>query len=265
MRRTYNDLSRAANVKPEIIRSISGHHTEQMREWYSTYRSGERRAVSPPSSISWRLTGPLARHSAGPTSKRTSRTWARWKSQRRSFSSQEGWVPASPRPELPVAPEIDSAEYRRVDRAEYRDYVLAEYRLVHRCGANSRTHRYSARLQYSLRSCDPPAGIESPSAGETLPERGGSRSSASRDPLTDTNRMSEKLVVYVQYHAPAGQQDRRAPPARPKRPCPGPRSGAGGDPSSLPATPVRPRPSRAGRPWSLPTRGGTCHGASLAG
>ena len=48
MRRTYNDLSRAANVKPEIIRSISGHHTEQMREWYSTYRSGERRAVSPP-------------------------------------------------------------------------------------------------------------------------------------------------------------------------------------------------------------------------
>ena len=44
MRRTYNDLSRAANVKPEIIRSISGHHTEQMREWYSTYRSQERRA-----------------------------------------------------------------------------------------------------------------------------------------------------------------------------------------------------------------------------
>jgi hypothetical protein len=42
MRRTYNDLSRAVNVKPEIIRSISGHHTEQMREWYSTYRSGER-------------------------------------------------------------------------------------------------------------------------------------------------------------------------------------------------------------------------------
>jgi len=31
-------------VKPEIIRSISGHHTEQMREWYSTYRSRERRA-----------------------------------------------------------------------------------------------------------------------------------------------------------------------------------------------------------------------------
>jgi len=44
MRRTYNDLSRAANVKPEIIRSISGHHTEQMREWYSTYRSREKRA-----------------------------------------------------------------------------------------------------------------------------------------------------------------------------------------------------------------------------
>jgi integrase len=44
MRRTYNDLSRAADVKPEIIRSISGHHTEQMREWYSTYRSRERRA-----------------------------------------------------------------------------------------------------------------------------------------------------------------------------------------------------------------------------
>ena len=44
MRRTYNDLPRAANVKPEIIRSISGHHTEQMREWYSTYRSREKRA-----------------------------------------------------------------------------------------------------------------------------------------------------------------------------------------------------------------------------
>jgi hypothetical protein len=44
MRRTYNDLSPAANVKPEIIRSISGHHTEQMRECYSTYRSREKRA-----------------------------------------------------------------------------------------------------------------------------------------------------------------------------------------------------------------------------
>lgn len=116
--------------------------------------------ASPRSSISWRLTGPLARHLARPTSKMTSRTWARWKSQRRSFSSQEGWVPASLRPALPRAPEIESAEYRRVDRAEYRDYVLTEYRLVHRRGANSRTHRYSrrysARLRYSFRSRDPP-------------------------------------------------------------------------------------------------------------
>ena len=65
-------------------------------------------------------------------------------------------MPASPRPELPVAPEIDSAEYRRVDRAEYRDYVLAEYRLVHRRGANPRIRRYSARLRYSCRSRAPP-------------------------------------------------------------------------------------------------------------
>jgi integrase len=44
MRRTFNDLSRAAKLEPDIIRSISGHHTDQMREWYSTYRAGERRA-----------------------------------------------------------------------------------------------------------------------------------------------------------------------------------------------------------------------------
>lgn len=44
-------------------------------------------------------------------------------------------MPASSRPDLLMAPEIDSAEYRRVDRAEYRDYVFSEYRLVHRRGA----------------------------------------------------------------------------------------------------------------------------------
>lgn len=44
VRRTFNDLSRAAKLEPDIIRSISGHHTDQIREWYSTYRAGKRRA-----------------------------------------------------------------------------------------------------------------------------------------------------------------------------------------------------------------------------
>jgi len=43
MRRTYNDLSRAANVKPEIIRSISGHHTEQMGQVLDLPLAGEER------------------------------------------------------------------------------------------------------------------------------------------------------------------------------------------------------------------------------
>jgi hypothetical protein len=46
MRRTFNDLSRAAKREPDVIRSISGHHTDQMREWYSTYRAGERAGIA---------------------------------------------------------------------------------------------------------------------------------------------------------------------------------------------------------------------------
>ena len=43
MRRTFNDLMRLAKVEPLIIKSISGHQTEQMREHYSTVQPFERR------------------------------------------------------------------------------------------------------------------------------------------------------------------------------------------------------------------------------
>ena len=42
MRRTFNDLARAARVESLVTRSISGHLTDRMREHYST--------VPPPSS-----------------------------------------------------------------------------------------------------------------------------------------------------------------------------------------------------------------------
>jgi integrase len=74
MRRTYNDLSRAADVKPEIIRSISGHHTEQMREWYSTYRSRERRAGIAAVVALVAAHKAVGEDSAVPTSKVTGRT-----------------------------------------------------------------------------------------------------------------------------------------------------------------------------------------------
>lgn len=41
MRRSFNDLTRVAGVDPIIIRSISGHQSEEMRELYSTARSRE--------------------------------------------------------------------------------------------------------------------------------------------------------------------------------------------------------------------------------
>lgn len=43
MRRTFNDLARAANVEALITRSISGHLTEQMQHHYSTVQGSEQR------------------------------------------------------------------------------------------------------------------------------------------------------------------------------------------------------------------------------
>jgi integrase len=43
MRRTFNDLARAARVESLVTRSISGHLTERMREHYSTVSAGEQR------------------------------------------------------------------------------------------------------------------------------------------------------------------------------------------------------------------------------
>ena len=43
MRRTFNDLARAAEVKDVVSRSISGHTTEAMQRHYSTVRGEEQR------------------------------------------------------------------------------------------------------------------------------------------------------------------------------------------------------------------------------
>jgi hypothetical protein len=44
MRRTFNDLARAAKVEAIVTRSISGHLTERMQHHYSTVRPEEQRA-----------------------------------------------------------------------------------------------------------------------------------------------------------------------------------------------------------------------------
>lgn len=44
MRRTYQDLARAAEVKDIVTRAVSGHSTETMQELYSTVGAGEMRA-----------------------------------------------------------------------------------------------------------------------------------------------------------------------------------------------------------------------------
>jgi hypothetical protein len=44
MRRTYQDLCRAANVADIVTRSISGHRTEEMQRHYSTVSPDEQRA-----------------------------------------------------------------------------------------------------------------------------------------------------------------------------------------------------------------------------
>jgi hypothetical protein len=43
MRRTYQDLARAANVHGFVTRAISGHKTEEMHEHYSTVAANEMR------------------------------------------------------------------------------------------------------------------------------------------------------------------------------------------------------------------------------
>jgi hypothetical protein len=43
MRRTFNDLARAANVEALVTKSISGHQTDRMREHYSTVSPDEQR------------------------------------------------------------------------------------------------------------------------------------------------------------------------------------------------------------------------------
>jgi Ribonuclease toxin, BrnT, of type II toxin-antitoxin system len=46
MRRTFNDLARAANVEAIITKSISGHQTDRMREHYSTVTpDAQRRSI----------------------------------------------------------------------------------------------------------------------------------------------------------------------------------------------------------------------------
>ena len=45
MRRTFNDLARRAKVHDIVLRSISGHVTEEMQERYSTAQQVERRAA----------------------------------------------------------------------------------------------------------------------------------------------------------------------------------------------------------------------------
>lgn len=44
MRRTFNDLMRAAQVEAIVTRSISGHLTERMQNHYSTVSGAEQRA-----------------------------------------------------------------------------------------------------------------------------------------------------------------------------------------------------------------------------
>lgn len=43
MRRTFNDLARAANIEGVVTRSISGHRSEKLREHYSTVSGDEQR------------------------------------------------------------------------------------------------------------------------------------------------------------------------------------------------------------------------------
>jgi hypothetical protein len=43
LRRTFNDLARAAQVHDVVTRSISGHLTERMQEHYSTANRSEQR------------------------------------------------------------------------------------------------------------------------------------------------------------------------------------------------------------------------------
>ena len=43
LRRTFNDLARAAQVNDLVTRSISGHLTDQMQRHYSTVNGGEQR------------------------------------------------------------------------------------------------------------------------------------------------------------------------------------------------------------------------------
>ncbi len=45
LRRTFNDLARAAQVHDLVTRSISGHQTERMQHHYSTVNGGEQRAA----------------------------------------------------------------------------------------------------------------------------------------------------------------------------------------------------------------------------
>lgn len=45
LRRTFNDLARAAQVNDLVTRSISGHLTERMQHHYSTVNGGEQRAA----------------------------------------------------------------------------------------------------------------------------------------------------------------------------------------------------------------------------
>ncbi|HKY36578.1 MAG TPA: hypothetical protein VJN18_11600 [Polyangiaceae bacterium] len=81
MRRTYNDLARAAGVLDLVTRSISGHSTEQMQHHYSTVSPDEQRSSiakvidlfgtgGPVSSASGPLTGPLGTAS-GPQKEKT--------------------------------------------------------------------------------------------------------------------------------------------------------------------------------------------------
>lgn len=45
LRRTFNDLARAAKVEAIVTRSISGHATERMQEHYSTVHGVEQKAA----------------------------------------------------------------------------------------------------------------------------------------------------------------------------------------------------------------------------
>jgi hypothetical protein len=45
MRRSYQDLCRAANVSATVQKAMSGHATDKMKDWYSTAGEGEGRAA----------------------------------------------------------------------------------------------------------------------------------------------------------------------------------------------------------------------------